>query len=268
VGSLGTLVLAPLGQVLIDSYGWRSALVMFAYIAAAMALISVAIGGQSNGQTGEASRERHSSGAALLAASRHRGYLAMAVAFFACGFQLMFITAHLPQYLAICGLAPPVSASALGLIGLGNAAGSYIVGLLGARFSQKRLLALIYLLRTLAIAIFLAAPVSPLSALIFAAAMGFLWLSVAPLVSGLIGRLFGLQHFNMLFGLTFLSHQVGAFAGAWLGGVSFDITGSYATAWGSMIVIGLSAAALQWFMDDRVEAGPLPGRLLPIGSEA
>jgi hypothetical protein len=98
--------------------------------------------------------------------------------------------------------------------------------------------------------------------------MGFLWLSVAPLVSGLIGRLFGLQHFNMLFGLTFLSHQVGAFAGAWLGGVTFDITGSYAVAWGSMIVIGLSAAALQWFMDDRVEADPLPGQLQPIGSEA
>jgi MFS family permease len=110
---------------------------------------------------------------------------------------------------AICGLAPSVGASALGLIGLGNAAGSYVVGLLGARYSQKRLLALISLLRALAIAVYLAAPISAASTLVFAAAMGFLWLSVAPLVSGLIGRMFGLRHFNTLFGLTFLSHQVG-----------------------------------------------------------
>jgi predicted MFS family arabinose efflux permease len=177
----------------------------------------------------------------------------MTVAFFACGFQLMFITTHLPRYLAICGLPPAVSASALGFIGLGNAAGSYIVGRLGARFSQKRLLALIYLLRTLSIVIFLATPISPMSTLVFAAAMGFLWLSVAPLVSGLIGRLFGLQHFNTLFGLTFLSHQVGAFMGAWLGGATFDMTGSYAVAWGSMIVIGFTAATMQWLMDDRPE---------------
>jgi predicted MFS family arabinose efflux permease len=254
-GSIGTLVLAPLGQALIADYGWRSALLAFAGVAATMALISIAIGRESTasqtpGLNREPHYESHSTGEALARAGRHRGYVAMAAAFFACGFQLMFITTHLPQYLAICGLTPGVSASALGLIGLGNAAGSYIVGHLGAHFSQKRLLASIYLLRTLAIAAFLAASISPMSALLFATAMGFLWLSVAPLVSGLIGRLFGLQHFNTLFGLMFLSHQVGAFAGAWLGGVTFDMTGSYAVAWGSMIVVGLSAGALQWFMDD------------------
>jgi predicted MFS family arabinose efflux permease len=269
-GSLGTLVLAPLGQVLIADYGWRSALVAFAGVAAMMALVAVAIGRESAGtQTGGASHEPSSTSEALLLAGKHRGYVAMAVAFFACGFQLMFITTHLPQYLAICGLSPAVSASALGLIGLGNAAGSYIVGHLGAHFSQKRLLALIYLLRTLAIAVFLATPISPMSTLIFAAAMGFLWLSVAPLVSGLIGRLFGLQHFNTLFGLTFFSHQVGAFMGAWLGGVTFDMNGSYALAWGSMIVIGLAAAAVQWFMDDRPErANRWQDKLGAVGSAA
>jgi predicted MFS family arabinose efflux permease len=269
-GSLGTLVLAPLGQVLIADYGWRSALVAFAGVAAMMALVAVAIGRESAGtQTGGASHEPNSTSEALVLAGKHRGYVAMAVAFFACGFQLMFITTHLPQYLAICGLSPAVSASALGLIGLGNAAGSYIVGHLGARFSQKRLLALIYLLRTLAIAVFLATPISPTSTLIFAAAMGFLWLSVAPLVSGLIGRLFGLQHFNTLFGLTFLSHQVGAFMGAWLGDVTFDMSGSYALAWGSMIVIGLAAAAVQWFMDDRPErASRWQDKVVAVGSAA
>lgn len=179
-----------------------------------MALISIAIGQEStDASTGATGSDSHqellSTGEAFALASQHRGFIAMVTAFFACGFQLLFITTHLPEYLTICGLPPSVSASALGLIGLGNAAGSYVVGQLGARFSQKRLLALIYLLRTLAIVVFLAAPISPASALLFAAAMGFLWLSVALLVSGLIGRMFGLQHFNMLFGVTFLSHQVG-----------------------------------------------------------
>jgi predicted MFS family arabinose efflux permease len=262
-GSVGTLVLAPLGQALIASLGWRGALTVFAAIAATMAIIAVAIGRESVGASAvEPGQQSHSTGDALVLAGKHRGYIALAIAFFACGFQLMFITTHLPQYLAICGLTPSVSATALGLIGLGNAAGSYIVGELGAHFSQKRLLSLVYLLRTLVIAVFLAVPISPISALVFAAAMGFLWLSVAPLVSGLIGRMFGLQHFNTLFGLTFLSHQVGAFVGAWLGGVTFDMTGSYAVAWGSMIAVGLCAAALQWFMDDRTQADRWSGEVV------
>jgi predicted MFS family arabinose efflux permease len=268
-GSLGTLVLAPLGQALIADYGWRTALAAFAVIAVLMAAISIAIGREAvNPQTGGPNEDAHSTSEALMLAGRHRGYVAMVVAFFACGFQLMFITTHLPQYLAICGLSPSIGASALGLIGLGNAAGSYIVGYLGGRFSQRRLLALIYLLRTLAIATFLATPISPTSALAFAAAMGFLWLSVTPLVSGLIGRLFGLQHFNTLFGVTFLSHQVGAFMGAWLGGVTFDISGSYAIAWGAMIAIGLAATAIQWSMDDLPGPGRWHDKIAAAGSPA
>ncbi|TAI61636.1 MFS transporter [Bradyrhizobium sp. Leo170] len=265
-GSLGTLVLAPLGQVMITEYGWRTALLAFAGIALLMGAVGALIGRPATTAStpgdGEAAASTH---AALLQAAGHRGYIAMAVSFFACGFQLMFITTHLPQFLAICGLAPSVGASALGLIGLGNAAGSYVVGLLGARYSQKRLLALIYLLRTLAIAVYLAAPISAASTLVFAATMGVLWLSVAPLVSGLIGRMFGLRHFNTLFGLTFLSHQVGAFVGAWLGGVTFDLTGSYATAWTSMLVVGLAAAALQWSMDDRATGAGRPNAALTAG---
>jgi predicted MFS family arabinose efflux permease len=256
-GSLGTLVLAPLGQTLIASYGWRTALLAFAGIALLMGAVAVLIDRPAaTAQAPSDGEAAASPSAALLQAAGHRGYIAMAVSFFACGFQLMFITTHLPQFLIICGLPPSVGASALGLIGLGNAVGSYVVGLLGARYSQKRLLALIYLLRTVAIAVYLATPISAASTLVFAAAMGFLWLSVAPLVSGLIGRIFGLRHFNTLFGLTFLSHQIGAFVGAWLGGVTFDLTGSYATAWTSMIVVGLAAAALQWSMDDRPEPRP------------
>jgi predicted MFS family arabinose efflux permease len=170
---------------------------------------------------------------------------------FACDFQLIFITAYLLQYLAICGVWPATSASALGLIGLGNAVGSYVIGRLGARFSPKRLLSAIYLLRTAVIAAFLVTPVSSASVYAFATCMGLLWLGVVPLVSGLIGGMFGMRYFNTLFGLVFLSHQVGS--GAWLGGLTFDLTGSLHAAWSAMIVIGLSAGTLQWFMDDRAE---------------
>ena len=251
-GSLATLLIAPLGQFLIADFGWRTALLVFAVIALSMALCAVFIGREHAAWVhGPAEGPKTTTRDALLSAARHPGFLAMTAAFFACGFQLMYITAHLPSFLAFCGVEPTASATALGVIGLGNAVGSYIAGLLGARYSQKRLLALIYLLRTLAIICFLAMPITLASTLVFAAAMGLLWLSVLPLVSGLIGRLFGLQHFNTLFGITFLSHQIGAFMGAWLGGLTFDLTGSYSTAWGSMIAIGASAFLLQWFMDDR-----------------
>jgi predicted MFS family arabinose efflux permease len=190
-------------------------------------------------------------GEALREAMAHRGYLFMTLAFFACGFQLVFITTHLPSYLQICGVAPGVGATALALIGLFNTVGTYLFGLLGARYSQKHLLALIYLLRTLFIVIFLMVPVSAASTLVFASAMGFLWLGVAPLVTGIIGRVFGLTHFNTLYGVVFLSHQVGSFFGAWMGGVVFDRFGNYDFGWGALIVIGLAAFTLQWLMDER-----------------
>jgi predicted MFS family arabinose efflux permease len=253
-GSLGTLVLAPIGQRLIDAFGWQAAMLAFAAIAASMVLLSLPIREASPHE--ELSSKKQNLEEALREAMAHRGYVFMTLAFFACGFQLIFITTHLPAYLEICGVAPGVSATALGLIGLFNAVGTYMFGLLGARYSQKRLLAMIYLLRTLFIVIFLAAPISAASTLVFAAAMGFLWLGVTPLVSGIIGRVFGLTHFNTLYGIVFLSHQVGSFFGAWMGGVVLDWRGNYDLAWGALIVIGLAAFALQWLMDER----PPPAR--------
>jgi predicted MFS family arabinose efflux permease len=182
----------------------------------------------------------------------------MGTAYFACGFQLVFITTHLPQYLEICGASPALGATALGVIGLCNTIGTYAFGILGAHYSQKRLLASIYLFRTLFICAFLAVPVTPSSTLVFAAAMGFLWLGVAPLVTGLVSRMFGLTHFNMLFGLVFLGHQLGSFFGAWMGGLVFDWTGNYSLAWGSLIAIGAIAFTLQWWMDDRPSAAMQP----------
>ena len=246
-GSLGTMVLAPLGQGLIDGFGWKAAMAAFAAIAASMALLSIPIREQP--AQGHAP-ESLNLGEAVRQAMAHRGYVFMTLAFFACGFQLVFITTHLPAYLQLCGVAPGVAASALGLIGLCNAIGTYAFGLLGARYSQKHLLALIYLLRTLFIVLFLAAPISAASTLVFAAAMGFLWLGVAPLVTGIIGRVFGLTHFNTLYGIVFLSHQLGSFFGAWMGGVVFDRFGNYNFGWGALIVVGLTAFTLQWLMDE------------------
>jgi predicted MFS family arabinose efflux permease len=249
-GSLGTLLMAPVGQGLINGFGWQAALVAYAAIAAAMALLSIGIRepAVSYGASPQANLKLRE---ALREAMAHRGYLFMTLAFFACGFQLVFITTHLPSYLQICGVAPGVGATALALIGLFNTVGTYMFGVLGARYSQKHLLALIYLLRTLFIVIFLLVPVSAASTLVFAAAMGFLWLGVAPLVTGIIGRVFGLTHFNTLYGVVFLSHQVGSFFGAWMGGLVFDRFGNYNFGWGALIVIGLAAFTLQWLMDER-----------------
>ena len=128
--------------------------------------------------------------------------------------------------------------------------------MLGTRYSQKHLLALIYLLRTAFIVAFLVAPVAPATTLVFAAAMGFLWLGVIPLVTGIIGRVFGLAHFNTLNGIVFLSHQLGSFFGAWMGGIVLDRFGNYNVAWAALIVIGATAFTLQWLMDERPPRQP------------
>jgi predicted MFS family arabinose efflux permease len=253
VGSLGTVVLAPTGQAVIGHFGWQAALAGFAGIAVFLAVLSLFVKEQA---VPDARRAHEPLRKALADAAGHRGFVQMTVAYFACGFQLIFITTHLPQYLELCGVSPAVGAQALGLIGLFNTIGTYLFGHLGARYSQKRLLALIYGTRTLIICVFLAVPVTATTTLIFAAAMGFLWLGVAPLITGVIGRVFGLGHFNALYGTVFLSHQVGSFAGAWMGGVVFSATGSYSLAWAALVAIGATAFLLQWTMDDRPLAVP------------
>jgi predicted MFS family arabinose efflux permease len=250
-GSLGTVVLAPFAQWLMSLAGWKAAMLGFVAIAGVTALLSLLIKENNAPET----KTSQKLGEALREAAHHRGFLQMTTAYFACGFQLIFITTHLPRYLEVCGMAPSVGAQALGLIGLCNTFGTYIFGHLGARYSQKKLLALLYGLRTVFICIFLAVPVTPTTALVFAAAMGFLWLGVAPLMSGVIGRMFGLTHFNTLYGMSFLSHQVGSFAGAWMGGLAYTLTGNYTVAWGALIAIGIIAFTLQWTADDRPAAG-------------
>ncbi len=259
-GSLGTMVLAPLAQMLIDTYGWRGGLIGFVGIALAMTLLTLLIRDQPIASIGPTVRHQ-SLRDALREAAQHKGFIAMTLAYFACGFQLVFVVTHLPQYLELCGISPTLGASALGLIGLFNTIGTLLFGYLGDHYSQKRLVALIYLLRTIAIILFVSLPISAASTLVFASVIGFLWLGVAPLVTGIISRMFGLAHFSMLFGLSFMSHQVGSFIGAWMGGWVFDVTGTYDWAWVALVVIGTIAFTLQWTMDDRPAQprGPLRG---------
>lgn len=246
VGSLGTFVVAPMTQAMIDNWTWQTALGGLALLAASMAAIALLFRRGEARTAGTAGAAQPDARGAIAEALANRSFVVTTLAFFACGFQLIFIATHLPNYIAICGLPPSVGASALALIGLCNAVGTLVAGYLCQRWGNGPVLALIYLLRTLSIAAFFAFPVSVETTLLFAAAMGFLWLSVVPPVSGLINGLFGPANFGALFGVMFLSHQLGAFLGAWLGGLSYQFSGSYSAGWLSLIVVGTAAALLQF----------------------
>ncbi|MEM8686564.1 MAG: MFS transporter [Pseudomonadota bacterium] len=250
VGSLGTFLIAPATQMSLDLFSWQTTLMILAGLAAAIGLLAAAF--RTNGAAAaQAPTERPDAIGAIRQALRHPGYVAMTVAFFACGFQLIFVATHLPNFIAICGLPASLSAQAIALIGVFNALGTLAAGQLGERFGHKQVLGAIYVLRTVAIASYAFLPVSIESTLVFGAAMGLLWLSVIPPVSALINSLFGATNFGALFGVMFLSHQLGAFLGAYLGGLSFDVTGDYAVAWASLVGVGALAALIQFSMDDR-----------------
>lgn len=189
---------------------------------------------------------------ALAQAARHRGYRLLTIGFFTCGFQLAFIATHLPGYLFLCHMPVGLGATALALIGLFNMAGSWACGWLGGRFRQQYVLGWLYLIRGAAIAAFFVLPKSTLSVVLFAAVMGLTWLGTVPLTSGLVAKVFGTRHLGTLFGVCFLSHQLGSFLGAWLGGFVFDVTGSYSLVWGATAAAGLAAALLHFPIDDTV----------------
>ena len=250
-GSLGLVVASPLAQAMIERGGWQLALIAFLGLAAVMVPAALAAGRADRIERGDAGAAGQSVGEALREAAGHGGYVTMALAFFVCGLQLVFLTTHLPNYLDVCGVDPSVTATALALIGLFNVAGSYLFGWLGQRFPKHLLLGGIYLLRSAIIAAYFVAPPSPTGTLLFAAAMGMLWLGVVPLVNGLVVQLFGLRWMATLTGIAFLSHQVGSFLGAWGGGVVYSMLGSYDLAWQGAVAIGAIAGLAQMRMDVR-----------------
>jgi MFS family permease len=266
-GSLGQFVFAPVGQAFISSYGWATALLLLACFGATVPVLAAALRSRPADGTSSGSIEPElPAREAVREAFGHGSYLLLVAGFFVCGFHVAFITTHLPAHLsdaaayshahgAHTGGGPGLAAWALALIGLFNVVGSYGSGVLGGRMSKRKLLSGIYLSRAAVIALFVALPPSTPVVLAFAAAMGVLWLSTVPLTSGLVAVMFGTRYLGTLFGFVFLSHQVGAFLGVWLGGAAYEQTGSYAPVWWASVFLGVLAAALHWPIVER----PAPG---------
>ncbi len=249
IGSLGLTIASPMTQSLITNVNWQMAVVGFLGLACVM-LPAAFIGTHADKIEPDAVvGQPQSVKEAIVEALGHKGYRVLAIAFFVCGLQLVFITTHLPAYLDICGIDPTVGSTTLALIGLFNVIGSYLFGWLGDRYSKRMLLGGIYVLRSLALLMFFSVPPTPVSTLVFGAAMGTLWLGVVPLVSGLIVHLFGLRFMATLSGIAFMSHQVGSFLGAWGGGYIFNSFGNYDLAWKLAVAIGLAAGVFQMTMN-------------------
>ena len=251
LGSLGLMLASPLAQTLIVSGGWQLAMFAFVALAAVMLPAAFMAGGVDRLDHDGGHGPAQSVGEAVREAAGHPGYVVMAGAYFVCGLQLVFLTTHLPAYLEICGMPPSVAAGALALIGLFNALGSWLFGWLGGRYSKRLLLGGIYVLRSLIITAYFSTTPTPTTTLLFAAAMGALWLSVVPLVNGLVIHLFGLRYVATLAGIAFFSHQLGSFLGAWGGGVIYSALGSYEWAWKSAVLVGVVAGLLQMTMNIR-----------------
>jgi predicted MFS family arabinose efflux permease len=240
-GSFGQFLMLPVEGLLISHLGWQESLVILA--AAVLVIAPLAFGLREPGfQPGSAPRREQSIAHALREAFGYRSFQLLMAGYFVCGFQVVFIGVHMPSYLRDKGLAPQVAVNALALIGLFNVFGTYIAGTLGQRLAKRKILAFIYLGRAAAIAVFLAAPLSPVSVYLFSAVMGFLWLSTVPPTNAVIANIFGVAHLSMLGGFVFLSHQVGSFMGVWLGGYLYDRTGSYDVVWYIAIALGIFAA--------------------------
>jgi len=255
-GSFGQFALVPVTQILMVQGGWQFALLMLSVIMASM--VAVAMGLRTpDGSARPIEGPILTIGATLQQAVSSRDYILLTVGFFVCGLQLVFITTHLPTYLHDAGLSPDISSWALALIGLFNIIGAFVCGWLGGVISKKKSLATVYLLRGIAIVTFILIPPTPVTALLFGACMGLLWLGTIPLTSGLIVVFFGPRYLSMLYGLVFLSHQIGSFVGAWLGGIWYDWFGNYEAMWWLNAAAGLFAFAVNWAIrEPRAEAAP------------
>ena len=244
-GSFGQFALVPFTQILMVVGGWQFALLMLSFIMASM--VAVAMGLRTpTGSDRPIEGPILSIGSALQQAVSSRDYILLTIGFFVCGLQLVFITTHLPTYLHDAGLSQNISSWALALIGLFNIVGAFICGWLGGVVSKKKSLATVYLLRGITIAAFILVPPTPLTALIFGACMGLLWLGTIPLTSGLIVVFFGPRYLSMLYGLVFLSHQIGSLVGAWFGGIWYDWFGNYEAMWWLNVAAGLFAFVINW----------------------
>ena len=243
-GSLGTLVVPLVTQAVLAREPWQIGILLFVLMAIAMLPAAFWAGGADKfpGYSTATTSMREVLGQAM----RNRPFLVMSGAYFVCGLNLVFLTTHLPAYLAFCGQDPMLSAEALAVIGGVSAIGSLATGWLGSRFPKHILLGLLYILRSVIFAIYFVLPPTPTSTLLFAAAMGMLWWpGLAPLIGGLVADIFGTRYLATLLGLSFVVHQLGSSLGAWGGGLIFDLAGSYGPAWQIGTLIGFAAGVVQ-----------------------
>jgi MFS family permease len=261
-GSFGQFVFSPLLQAIIDAAGWVSAMIVMA----ASTLLTIPLAWPMRGKPPAGTV---SSGAVpgvtltsqLRAALRDPSYLCLHAGFFTCGFHIAFLVTHLPGEVALCGLPAGVSGTTLGLIGLFNIAGSLAAGALATRYRMKSLLVAMYASRAVIVVLYLLAPKTALTFYVFAAMLGFTWLATVPPTAGLVGKLFGMRYLSTLFGLTLLSHQIGGFFGAWLGGLAFVRFGDYQWMWYADIVLALGAALVNLpIREQAVAPAPVPSK--------
>ena len=247
-GSLGALLSAPIGQMLNEGYGWRMGLAGFVVLSLLMIPAAWYAGRVDKIPLPKPADDEIGNSSASVAtkiAFSNASFVVMTGAYFVCGMQLVFLTTHLPSYLAICGMDPMLSAQTLGMIGGFNVLGSIFFGWAGERWNKLALLGGIYIFRSIALAWYFTLPPTPATTLLFGAIMGFLWMGVGPLVAGAVAEMFGLKWQAMIQGLAFMSHQIGSFLGAFGGGVLYDALGSYTMAWRIGVALGLAGGIIQ-----------------------
>lgn len=256
-GSFGQFLMVPVEGLLIAQFGWKEALLILG--AAALLMAPLAWGLREPGFGGQAApvAREQTIAQALREAFGYRSFQLLMAGYFVCGFQVVFIGVHMPSYLKDNGLSPQVASYALALIGLFNVFGTYAAGVLGQKLAKRKILAFIYFMRSVAITLFLLAPLTPGSVYLFASAMGLLWLSTVPPTNAIVAQVFGVAHLSMLGGFVFFSHQVGSFMGVWLGGLLYDRTGSYDIVWYISIALGIFAALVNWpIREHPIQRGP------------
>ena len=251
IGSFGQFAVLPITQFFIDGFGWQIALMLLSGVAASMLAACLVLHLQDKEKAPQtADLAKLSAKDALGTALNSRDYILLTTGFFVCGIQIVFIGTHLPTYLRDAGLSSEVASWSLAVVGLFNIIGSFAAGWLGSFMSKKKLLAWFYLGRSIFMILFIMLPPTPLTAILFGCSMGLLWLGTIPLTSGLIVVFFGPTFLSMLYGVAFLSHQIGSFIGAWLGGRIYDTLGSYDVMWWIVIASGLFAFVINYMINE------------------
>jgi len=261
-GSFGQFLFPPIGNILIETLGWQQALIVFAFTLLPVLPLSVMLAMRGSKQPaaapGAIALPGQSIAQALAEAFKHRSYVLLVLGFFTCGFQLAFITVHMPAYLKDTGLPAWVGGWTLAAIGLANAVGSLGSGWLTARMPKRHLLAWIYLGRAVAIAVFILLPPSPMTAIAFGIVIGVFWLSTVPPTSALVMLMFGTKYMAMLYGFAFFSHQVGGFLGVLLGGILYEQFGSYTIVWWLSVALGVASALINLPIVEKPVARAMP----------